>query len=145
MLIHRVSIYLALSSLLLAGGAAWSQPREVCCPAYDPHQELTVEGVVEKVETRYGQPASAGVYLLVETEDGSYQVHLGPRRWVKRQGASYSEGDQLTIVCAPAGGARAPAPGARIAVVARQITRGDRTIVLRDEDGWPRWRVRGRD
>jgi hypothetical protein len=134
------SIYATLCILFLGASAAWGQPREVCCPKYDKASETTVEGVVEEVETRFGQAASAGIHLIVRAGEDLYDVHLGPKSYVRKQNLAFAEGDTITMVCAPVIGAERDSPDAPLEVVARQITRGDATVVLRDADGRPRWR-----
>jgi hypothetical protein len=130
----------ACAALTLAtAGVAWASDRAVCCPNYELAQETTLEGVIEKVETRYGQAGSPGIHLVVRAGETVYDVHVGPRRYYRRQGIELAAGDAITLVAAPVRGVTS-VPEAPQEVVARSIRRGDETLVLREPDGAPRWR-----
>ncbi|MDX1638678.1 MAG: hypothetical protein R3281_11960 [Balneolaceae bacterium] len=102
---------------------------------YNPSTVETIEGEVSEIVYIRKNTGSRihGVHLVVKTEEGLVPVHLGPAWYVERQ-APFKAGDRVTVV------------GSRItfndepAVVAARVTRGEMTLQLRDQDGFPAWR-----
>jgi hypothetical protein len=101
---------------------------------YDPRTVVTVEGEVAAVEQREAPNcAGKGVHLQLKTADGEIPVHLGPDWYVENQEPQIAQGDHEKVT------------GSRItyqdkpAVIAREVAKGDEVLVLRDEDGTPRW------
>ncbi len=131
-------------SALLAGSLAAAQPRAGrgmgMMPHYDKSTEMTVKGIVEAVSV--GQPGMPGMgmgtHLTFKTETGDIDVHVGPGWWLSEQKLEFAKGDQLEIV------GSSVTFNAGKALIAREITKGDRKITLRDANGVPAWSGRGR-
>jgi hypothetical protein len=113
---------------------------------YDKATEVTVTGTVESVATQemgFGQGRGAGMmmggtHLMLKTATETLDVRLGPTRWLADQKFEIAKGDTLQIV-----GSTITFNGAK-ALIAREITKGDRTLTLRNADGFPAWAGRGR-
>jgi hypothetical protein len=112
---------------------------------YDKSTEVTVAGTVEAVETmprlgggRGPGMAMGGTHLTFKTATETFDVHLGPSAWLADQKFDIATGDTLTIV-----GSTVTVNGEK-ALIAREITKGDRKITLRDADGFPAWAGWGR-
>jgi len=98
---------------------------------YNPADEVTVKGVVQEVQ-EFDCPVSEGElgsHLMLKTPDGMIQVHLAPTRIISGQKLTYSPGDQLEVV-----GAKFRFEGKK-GVIAREITRGNESIIFRDPEG----------
>lgn len=134
-----VGAFAALALVLSSAVASGERRGEPCCPEYDVANESTVEGVVEKIETRHSQGGNASIHLVVRSGETLYDVHVGPKQYYKKQGIELSERDSITMFVAPVMGGR-PAAGAPLEVVARQITRGGDILLLRETNGAPLWR-----
>lgn len=109
---------------------------------YDPTTELTVSGKVTAVETIAGNHGWDGLHLTLQAKSGdTYQVHLGPADYIHRKDFTFAEGDRVKVT-----GSSILYHGDRV-IVARQITKGGKTLVLRDGQGHPYWagRWQGRD
>ena len=77
------------------------------------------------------------MHLTVQAAEGNYDVHVGPADYVTQQGFSFAAGDQVEIV-----GSKVELNGT-MAVIAREVRKGDKVLSLRDKQGIPLW-SRGR-
>lgn len=106
-------------------------------PRYDKAAEVTLTGTVDAVQPHQGRKGGSGLHLAFKAASGTISVHVGPTRWLEEQQYTFAPGDTLTIV-----GAHATVDG-EPAFLAREITKGTQTMVLRNEAGFPRWSGRG--
>ena len=104
---------------------------------YNPATETTVKGAVEEVKTITGRRAWNGTHLTLKTGDKSIDVHLGPAAFLKEKRFSFAKGDQIEVT-----GAKTEFGGSE-AIIAREVKKGEKTLVLRNEQGIPQW-SRGR-
>jgi hypothetical protein len=105
-------------------------------PRYDKATEVTVHGTVaevKQVDNAMGMHKVPGTHVVLETEQETIEVHLGPSTFLAGQQLSLQSGDTLQIV-----GSRVKVAGAE-AIIAREVRKGDRTITLRDAQGFPKW------
>jgi hypothetical protein len=74
-----------------------------------------------------------GLLLMVQTQGEVIAVHLGPGWYLEEQGFEVRAGDQVTV------------RGSRIvldekpAIIATEVRKGDRVLLLRKDNGWPVW------
>jgi hypothetical protein len=109
---------------------------------YDTTTEATFLGTVESVEQSVGQGRArggrgrrrpGGTHIVLQTDVGPLEVHLGPTTFLAEKNIAIVAGDALQIL------------GSRVSVndesfvVAREITKGDQTWTLRDASGRPLW------
>lgn len=106
-------------------------------PLYDPASEVSVKGTVEAVRQMSGRRGWGGTHLTLKTDKESVEVHVGPTWFLSREKAEFAEGDEIEVV-----GSKITYQGAP-AILAREITKGDKKLTLRDEQGVPLW-SRGR-
>lgn len=105
---------------------------------YDPKTETTVKGTVENVTEQTGRRGFSGIHLGLKTADATYDVHVGPSAYVTQKGFSFVKGDEIEVV-----GSKVTMAGKDV-VLAREIKKGDRTLPLRDAQGFPLWSRGGR-
>ena len=103
-------------------------------PLYNVSTEATFRGTVEEV-TEMDSPGfqGKGLHAKLKTEQGTFDVHLGPVSFAAKEKLTLAKGDQLEIV-----GSQVKVDGVD-AVIARKVTKGDRTTTLRNERGVPLW------
>jgi len=105
---------------------------------YDPATEATVTGTIETVQS---MPAPArgpgGMHLMLRAEAGVLEVDLGPTAFITGKGFDFAKGDSVTVI-----GSKLTRDG-QDAVIARQVTKGDKVLTLRDAQGIPMWSGRG--
>jgi hypothetical protein len=101
---------------------------------YNPKTVVTVEGEVLSVDTfTPSKGMSPGVHLTLKTADGTISVHLGPEWYISAQDTKVGKGDRIAVK-----GSRITFDG-KPAIIAAQITKGDETLDLRDDKGFPAW------
>ena len=102
---------------------------------YNPATETTVKGTVEDVMQTAGRHGWSGIHLSLKTDQGTYDVHVGPTSYVSSQQFTLSKGDSLEVT-----GSKTQMNGKDV-LIARQITKEGKTLTLRDEQGIPKWSV----
>jgi hypothetical protein len=127
---------LILGGGLLLASPAWAQapsapapPAKV--PEYDPKSEVTIKGVVEDFHESKVRGDHPGLHLVVKTEAETVEVHACPVRFMSELEFTIDKGDEITVV-----GSRPEAGGV---LVAREITKGQTSLILRDKNGEPVW------
>ena len=106
---------------------------------YNPATEVTVTGTVESVENMPSPGrGGGGLHLKLTAPSGPIEVHVGPSSYVASKNVTFAKGDTLKVV-----GSKVTMAGEEV-VIAREITKGDQVLTLRDAKGFPLWSGRGR-
>jgi len=101
---------------------------------YDPKTIETIVGTVEKVDKMTpGKGMSYGVHLIMKTEKETIDVHLGPGWYIENQDVKLTPGDKVEIK-----GSRITFQGKPV-IIAAEVKKGEETLKLRDESGFPVW------
>jgi len=124
---------IALAFVLGFGGVATGQEAR-----YDKAREVTISGPVRYVLPGAGQDGVIGVHLEVMTATGLVRVAIGPAQFIAANNYYFFADEQVSIV-----GARTGVTGE---IWARSVTKDGKTfLILRDEDGTPRWELAAAD
>lgn len=122
-----VGLTVALSTL------SFAQEQKVTLPKYDTAKEVhfakvTVQDVKEV-------PVSNGerVVLTVKAGDDVLDVYLSPKAYLEMIEAQFAKGDDVELT-----GAKMTVNDKPI-ILAREIVKGQNTVVLRDNKGEPAW------
>lgn len=129
--------FLALSLLVWTGSLSAQSGSKTKWHNYDPATETTVSGKVVEVTQHPGRGAGTGTHLLIETDGGRMEVHLGPTNFVASQNVSFAKGDAITVT-----GSKMRFGDSDV-IIAREVKKGDSVLTLRDRQGIPKW-SRGR-
>lgn len=127
-------------ALLCAVGIAVSSQGQMSSrgmPMYDPATEVTVKGTVEGVNQVAGRGGWAGTHLTLKSEKETFDVHVGPSWFLTREKAEFAKGDTIEVL-----GSKITYNGGP-AILAREITKGEKKLTLRNPQGFPVW-SRGR-
>jgi DNA/RNA endonuclease YhcR with UshA esterase domain len=100
---------------------------------YNPASETTLKGTVEDVKTVKGRHGWNGTHLTLKAEGKSIDVHLGPASFIKEKGFSFAKGDQVEVT-----GSKTEYSGAET-IIAREVKKEGKTLVLRNAQGIPEW------
>lgn len=90
-------------------------------------QVVTVEKITPTKDMSYG------VHLLVKTDKETVSVHLGPGWFLENQDVKIEPKDTVEVK-----GSRVTLQG-KPAIIAAEVKKGDETLHLRDEGGFPAW------
>ncbi|HVO79528.1 MAG TPA: hypothetical protein VMT28_02290 [Terriglobales bacterium] len=127
----RVRSWLLVAAAVLATTALLAQGRGI--PNYDPKTEVKVAGTIDEVQQVPGRRNWTGTHLILKTESETLEVHAGPSSYIAGQHFSFAKGDQIEVL-----GSRVTLSGKPV-LLAREITRDGKTLVLRDAQGIPQW------
>ncbi len=119
---------LAVGFALLVAAAAAAQTAQ-----YDPSKETSVSGVIRYVVSVSAPDGTIGVHLELKTNDGPVRVHLAPAMFIGMNNFSFLTDETVAIR-----GAKITKAG-ETAIWARLVIKDGKTLVLRDDDGTPRW------
>jgi hypothetical protein len=103
-------------------------------PMYNSKTEVTFAGSVEDVLQQHScMGKQPGVHLMVKTPSETEEICVGPSGFIEQKGFSFLKGDRVEIT-----GSRLKLAGKEV-VVARQITKDNETLTLRNAQGVPLW------
>jgi hypothetical protein len=125
---RRALVILIPTALAAALAVAQTPPR---APEYDPASEVTVRGEVTEIHESKVATDHPGLHLILKTESETVEVHACPVRFLSQLEFAIEVGDKLTVI-----GSRRK--GASV-MVAREITKGQLSLILRDKTGAPNW------
>jgi hypothetical protein len=108
-----------------------AQGRAAPASEYDPAAEVTVRGEVQQVHESKVATDHPGLHVVLKTEAETVEVHACPVRFLHELEFTIVTGDTLTVL-----GSR---PKGAAVIVAREIRKGQESIVLRDARGVPNW------
>ena len=102
--------------------------------SYDFQTTETLKGEIVSLDSFSSRRGFPGTHLMVQTDKETIEVHLAPSWFLAEQEFDLISQDKITVI-----GSRINVDG-QDAIIAREIIKGDRTLVLRDGDGFPIWR-----
>jgi len=106
---------------------------------YDLKTVIDIKGIV--TDARFPEQGGGSASLSLRADNEQYTVILGPAWYLKKQGLRVEKGDGLRVT-----GSRMLDRQGMVYVVAANIAneKTGQGILLRDEDGRPLWRQKGR-
>jgi hypothetical protein len=102
-------------------------------PKYDLQAETKLKGTIEEVRLPPKGSEKEIAYLLVKSGANTVDVYLCPQSFLAEMGVSFNKGDEISLT-----GSRVK-HGEADFMLAREVVRGNDTVVLRDEKGNPVW------
>lgn len=101
---------------------------------YDPKTDTTVKGTITEVQHPAGMKGgSTGTHLILKTDAGDVTVHAGPSSYISHKGFSFAKGDAIEVV-----GSKVTIAN-KETILAREITKDGKTLILRNAQGVPEW------
>ena len=105
-------------------------------PKYDPKAETKVNGAVEETRLLEFAARKDFVELVLKSDEGKVVVYVCPKPFQDQLGISFSKGETITIT-----GAKVKQEASDV-ILARELVKGQDTILLRDDQGNPVWNPR---
>ncbi len=134
MSIRKILVFFAAFSLLAFGQVGGGRGKGRNVSWYDPSTEATFKGTVEEVsEVEHPGFQGKGLHAMLKTDQGTFDVHIGPASFAAKEHLTVAKGDQLEVV-----GSKVKDDGAD-AIIARTVRKGDKTTTLRNQKGIPLW------
>jgi len=101
---------------------------ETSPPKYDPHTETKMKVKVDDVKPPPKGSPKEVVHLLAKDGSEVVDVYLCPQSFLDDMGVSFSKGDDIALI-----GSKVKQNGADLLLIlAREVVKGDVTLVLRD-------------
>ena len=101
-------------------------------PKYDKATETTLKGTVDTIKTVPG--ADEGTHFMLVDGDKTILIHVGPEKFLKEVEISFAKGDKVEVV-----GSKVKSSEGEDEILAREITKDNNTLTLRDKKGEPVW------
>lgn len=120
-----------LCSVVLTAVAQGPGNRGMGFGPYNTATETTVTGTVQAVQQHPGKRGGVGIHLLLKTKDSTLDVHVGPSWYLDKQDVKFAEGDTVEVT----GSMLKTNDG----ILAKEIKKGDKTLLLRNAAGRPLW------
>jgi hypothetical protein len=136
---NLTAFFTVVLSLLLWPAASFSQktqPEDNDLPKYDLHAEMKTKGVIDEVNL-----VSVGTrkdYRELTIKDGEATIHIYmcPKPFEDEMGITFSKGEQIAVT-----GSKVKYQETDV-ILARELVKGEDTLLFRDEKGAPVWNKR---
>jgi hypothetical protein len=116
-------LMLVASTLMLAGQTRASYERQL---------EGAVSGTIVQLVSLASADGTVGVHFDLQTKDGMINVAVAPAQFIGNNNFWFMAEEQVEII-----GVRVPHGGGTMR--ARAVAKGSALLVLRNEDGSPKW------
>jgi hypothetical protein len=130
---RHIRIPLVVIIVAVLAATVLAQGRGPRTPRYDPKTEATFSGTIEDIQQQPCLGRRVGTHVMLKTQSETVEVCVGPQAFVQQKGFSFAKGDPIEVI-----GSRIKF-GSKDVVIARQITKENQTLTLRDAQGIPQW------
>lgn len=119
--------------MMWRGSGGWG-PGTPYNKMYDPKTVETITGEVTSVgRITPNKGMAAGIHMNVKTDKETVSVHLGPSWYLENQDVKIEPKDKVEVK-----GSKVTF-GGKPAIIAAEVKKGDETLKLRDDNGFPVW------
>ena len=126
----RFSItFSALAAAMLSVATASAQSS---LPKYDLATETKMKGTIQELKMPE-KSAKEAARLTLKSGDTTIDVYLCPKSFLDDMGSNLAKGDEVNLT-----GSKVKQDGADL-ILAREVSKGSDTLVLRDDKGKPVW------
>lgn len=125
----RCAVAAFMYSSVLFASVAHAQ----AAPKYDAASETKMKGVVEDLKLPEKGHEKEIVHLMMKNGDQTLDIYLCPKSFMDEMGVTFSKGDEVAFT-----GSKISQNGAEM-MLAREVVKGQDTLVLRDDKGKPVW------
>ena len=127
-----LTLMLAVASYGQQAGDVWSTRGQYTW-LYDSKTVEILSGEVAAVGKFIPSGKPAGVRFTFKTDQGPIEVILGRGSYIEQQGFKFEPQDKVTVK-----GSRVAVEG-KPTIIAAEVTKGEKTLKLRDANGQPVW------
>ncbi len=119
-------LLVGLTTTVMAQKAASAPPK------YDLATEATLKGSIEEIKELTSEKGPS-LHLMVRSGTEVIEVYLCPNAFLKEMEFNFTKGDQITVI-----GSKVKVDDTEV-MLAKEVTRGNDTLTLRDKKGNPAW------
>lgn len=123
----------AVAAFIFSGVPLASIANAQAAPKYDASTETKMKGVVEDLKLPEKGHEKEIVHLVMKNGDQSVDIYLCPKSFMDEMGVTFSKGDEIAFT-----GSKINQDGTEM-MLAREVVKGQDTLVLRDDKGKPVW------
>jgi hypothetical protein len=102
-------------------------------PKYDLATETKMKGTVQELKLPEKGSEKEGAHLMVKSGTDTLDVYLCPKSFLEDMGSTIAKGDEISLT-----GSKVKQDGTDM-ILAREVVKGNDTLVLRDDKGKPVW------
>jgi len=125
-----ISIVAVMAVVTCLSALSFSQ----ALPKYDPKTEVELKKVVVQDVKEITLPNGQNRFrLIVKVGDQLQEVCLCPKAFLETMDTAFAKGDEVDVVGSKVDDAGKPL------ILAREVVKGNNTLVLRDKKGEPVW------
>jgi nitrogenase subunit NifH len=125
------SVYV-IALCVLSSAFVFAQSATPKTPKYDKATETKIKGVIDELKTVEGK--DEGTHFYLKSGETKILVHVGPEKFLKEIEASYAKGDTVEVI-----GSKVKSSDGEDEILAKEITKDNNTVTLRDGKGEPAW------
>jgi hypothetical protein len=126
--LHGIALTFAIALVAVTCSSAQSN-----APKYDATTETKMKGTVEDLKLPEKGHEKEIVHVVMKNGDETVDIYLCPKSFMDDMGVTFNKGDEISFT-----GSKIKLDGADM-VLAREVIKGQDTLVLRDDKGKPVW------
>jgi hypothetical protein len=130
----RVALFLLL--WVMPGLSQNAQPEDTHLPTYDLHAEMKTKGEIDEVNLLSMGTRKDFTELIIKLGEEKIHIYVCPKPFEEEMGISFTKGDQIAVT-----GSKVKHEGADV-ILARELVKGEDTLMFRDAKGAPVWDAR---
>ena len=123
---------LALGLAVAISAVAQARPQRGMS-RYDPKTETTITGTVQEIQQITGHHGWSGTHIMVKTGDQVVDVHVGPAWFLEQKNFALAKSDRVTVLGSNV------TTASHHSIIAREIEKEGKKLILRNADGIPQW------
>lgn len=127
---HRA--FLLVASIVISGVFAYSQAG----PKYDVASETKFKGTIQDLKLPEKSNNKEIAHLTIKSGTDTFDLYLCPKFFMDDMGVTFAKGDEIAFT-----GSKVK-QGEADMILAREVVKGEDTLVLRDAKGNPVWNWR---
>ncbi len=113
-----------------------AQPANTTMPIYDLHAEMKTKGEIDEVNLLSVGTRKDFTELILKQGEEKIHIYVCPKPFEEEMGISFTKGDQIAVT-----GSKVKHEGADV-ILARELVKGEDTLMFRDAKGAPVWDAR---
>jgi len=115
----------------ILSGISFAQKAPAPAPKYDLQTEAKIKGTV--LEIKAPEKEKDNLHMMLKSGEDTLDVLLCPKSFVTEMGITFAKGDEVVVT-----GSKVKVDETNL-VLAREVAKGDDSLILRDAKGAPAW------